>query len=49
MAALSDIHQLLTKGANVQGLAKSTVFRATKKVEFYLSYVKEYGVEVVIG
>lgn len=47
MAALSDIHRLLGKGSDISGLSKRLMFRAMKKVEFYQSYVKEYGVETL--
>ena len=46
LAALSDIHRLLVK--EEKRSTKRLLYNPIKKVEFYLSYVSEYGFEEVI-
>lgn len=47
MASLSDICRLLRKGKEIVCGRKKHLFLAAKKVDFYLSFVKEYGVAQV--
>lgn len=47
MAALSDINCLLLTGIKQETVLKRRVFLATKKIEFYLSYIVENGVPLL--
>lgn len=46
MASLSDINYLLLTG--LQTGLKRRIFLATKKIEFYMSYVNEHGVSFLL-
>lgn len=43
LASLSDLHQLLDLGTT--GVSKRQLLLVVKKVEFFLSYVNDYGVQ----
>jgi len=44
LASLSDLHQLLDLGTT--GLSKRQLMLVVKKIEFFLSYVNDYGVHL---
>ncbi len=47
MASLSDVIHLFHKDVKDKDAPKKRVFLAMKKVEFYLSYVNEYGIRAL--
>ena len=49
LASLSDLHQFLDSRAAAElPKKKNKLFMVVKKIEFYLSYVHEYGIELPI-
>ena len=44
ISSLLDVNRLLNIGIDEKNVPKKRVFFAIKKVEFYLSYVNEYGI-----
>ena len=44
ISSLLDVNRLLNIGIDEKNVPKKRVFFAIKKVEFYLSYVNDYGI-----